>query len=102
MGPQFTPGPWHIKYERTGPNTAEMKVVNSLLVVATVHSDKSDAQMLSAAPELYEALSSVLEYIKGAPVNIMSDVDRALEKANGRTAALSARISALEASQLTT
>lgn len=77
-----TAGPWERNYEGTG-----WMVGNKYTHVAAVESgNETDANLIAAAPELFEALCSVLQCVKGGlPITVMTDVDNALAKATGKS-----------------
>jgi len=70
MKPKFTPGPWHVErlVDDCGQCIAEWGVYHpgteceETTVVNAKH--RSDALLIAAAPEMYEALESVIDYFE--------------------------------------
>ena len=94
---KYTPGPWTFHTEPQ-PNGCPTIGTNSGLMVAQIshsinHSEQretaiSNAQLISAAPDIYEALKIILEYPYGdaSPLDdqlVMNQARAAIRKAEG-------------------
>ena len=99
---KFTPGPWiecscgcELVWGADGETTIHHSPDNRETRTASGEESQANARLISAAPDLYEALKCVLEDIQNlidddAIVNIMDDVlyvkaRAALAKAEGKT-----------------
>ena len=94
--PKFTPGPWHVGHGH-GLSTG-MKGLEYYPVcwspddenVCDIVYNKADADLIAAAPEMYELLSEILEFEpRGINLNffdrINPKIDAVLRKARGES-----------------
>lgn len=83
MDKKWTPGPWAVKGDR-GIRGANGECVASTYCAAPAE----DAQLIAAAPELYDALQAMLDYCNaecGSKIYPGHQANQALAKARGET-----------------
>ena len=91
--PKFTPGPWFVDHGVPGKPRIFSRADNLIksMVCACEHGALSrqehDAALIAAAPEMYEMLESILDYMTGGPFlakqpSVM-EIAHLLEKARG-------------------
>ena len=63
-----TPGPWHYEYTRIGHTVRKSPLaMRAIAVINESENPDADARLIAAAPDLLEALQSLLsEYVAGA------------------------------------
>jgi hypothetical protein len=62
--PDFTPGPWHV-VEADWNDEGDARYV----LTGVKKIDMADARLIAAAPDVYEALTTLLDYF-GGPVDV--------------------------------
>lgn len=97
---KFTKGTWEIREDGKhwlwiGPTSWVKRVCRVGLYGGAEHEDKANAQLIAAAPDLYEALKELTEIIDGALMGVedIDDIDSftcqparaALAKARGES-----------------
>lgn len=83
---KHTPGPWHVGM-KPGPIVYGPKgeQVSPLNIMLDPEEAKANARLIAAAPELLDALKSVLPYLgEEVSSSVMRKVHDALSKAEGR------------------
>lgn len=81
MSTAHTPGPWYTK--PVGGNHGQHLVIaeNSGATVAVIYNDNDDARLISAAPDMYDALGeawAVLDsYVNGQGAVSMQEIEAA-------------------------
>lgn len=83
---KWTPGPWRtaLRNDHNAMITVSCVVIGQ--TVQDVDTGFDDASLISAAPELYEALDRLVTHIEGSGVSSNSDIEiayDAMAKANG-------------------
>ena len=84
-----TPGPWHYVYTRIGHTVRQSPdAMRALLVVNVSENPEKDARLISAAPELLEALQALLYMADehGDFRNGVTDPTGAIDEGNVRAA----------------
>lgn len=83
--PKFTPGPWIAKH--TGSVYAGPTLLGSVHGANTPAIDRTNAALITAAPDLYRACGLALSYLAGnrhLEVQLLEALHDALDKAEGR------------------
>ena len=81
MKPKFTPGPWHV-FDPVEYGTLEVQNEECDPVASGIE-DGSDAAIIAAAPEMYEALEMVMKAWEDLEKPDYDEIDRVLKKARG-------------------
>ena len=100
MSAQHTPGPWqfYVDTPSTEPNWHIVTNASRMRVIANIHiepgnaMDEANAQLISSAPDLLEALKDVLRIARTASIGVtvnkvrLERAEKAIAKAEGRQA----------------
>ena len=90
MSEKFTPGPWHVNYS----DFSQVKAANGAIVAACNRLShlvnlQANANLIAAAPELYEALRSIINDLPSNRDWLDPTIERvakdALKKARGES-----------------
>lgn len=89
MEKKFTPGPWTIEkgqFRGAWIGNIEKENYSALACGLTEDIAESNANLISAAPELLETLEYVRDWIDGMPANqyVLEKIDIAINKAYGK------------------
>ena len=87
---KFTPGPWRVKkqisntYIYVGPESDTCGLTATCYSFSGFNDGEANANLIAAAPEMYEALSSIENDDNSIPAPIWNMIRSALTKADGR------------------
>lgn len=79
-----TPGPWHSQNHGKGYMVTSERPVQVIAKTASTLEEKANARLIAAAPELKTALEIVKRGYEPYPGYIMTMVNQAIAKAEGR------------------
>lgn len=87
MRTTYTVGPWECYQKLTGDTSWRITNLYDRFDIALVQK-RADADLITAAPQMLEALEDVSYYLPdlGVPRHVLGQVERAIEKAKGKAA----------------